>query len=229
MKKPFLFIVFVIFFVIALSYTFLQDLFAHNLTALDAAHWALLDRPFLENRPKSMQTSQTCPAHWLESFPAFAQGDVEARDQAYQQAAACDPVYVKFLHRMYPLDVEMAQMILQTQPGSAESWFWAGDLIPEKRIEYYQQGLVLAPHDGRRWIALGDMLNKEVPLEAIQAYLKGCYNGDPGYNGCGRAGSLAEQMGDYPSAIIYYRLSSYPQTRQRADRLESKLQLTPTP
>lgn len=227
MKKLFLFIVFVIFFVIVLSYTFLQDLFGLNLTALDAAHWALLDQPFIGEHPKSLQTSQTCSVQWLESFPALAQGDVEACNLAYQHAAACDPVYVKYLHTMYPQDLAMAQMILQAQPGSAESWFWVGDLIPEKKIEYYRQGLTIDPKDGRRWISLGDALNQTDPQAAIQAFLQGCYNGDPGYNGCGRAGNIAESLGLYEDAVRYYLLSSYPPFRQKGLDLAQKIKFQP--
>lgn len=128
---------------------------------------------------------------------------------------------------MYSQDLEMAQSILQTQPGSAESWFWVGDLIPERKIEYYRQGLAIDPKDGRRWISLGDALHQTDPQASIQAYLQGCYNGDPGYNGCGRAGNIAESLGLYEDAVRYYLLSSYPPFRQKGLDLAQKIKFQP--
>jgi len=198
----------------------LRDLLVLNLSSLDAAHWTLNGHPFLAAWPDALKTSQACGARWMESFAAAAQGDLAARNQAYRHAAACDAKYVVFLHQMYQQDLEMAQMMLQAQPSSAESWFWVGDLETEKKLKYYQQGLMLDPRDGLRWITYGDLLVEKDPNAAIQAYLQACYNGDPGYHGCGKAGALAERMGDSQAAIQYFRLSSYPPIRQKADELE---------
>ena len=124
---------------------------------------------------------------------------------------------------MYPNDMEMAQLALNAQPNSAEGWFWTGDLTPEKMIEYYRQGLTITPTDGLRWIVLGDALAEKDAHAALQAYLQGCHNGDPGYNGCGRAGGIAEKLGLYEDAVRYYLLSSYPPFRQRGLDLEQKI------
>ena len=226
MKKLLIFSL-VIFSFFVLYIYILNGILLVNLIALDAAHWALRDHPFPGTLLNSLPSSPVCSANWLESFSAAAQGDVEARDLAYQQAAACDPVYVKYLHTMYSQDLEMAQSILQTQPGSAESWFWVGDLIPERKVEYYRQGLAIDPKDGRRWISLGDALHQTDPQAAIQAYLQGCYNGDPGYNGCGRAGNIAQSLGLYEDAVRYYLLSSYPPFRQKGLDLAQKIKLQP--
>jgi tetratricopeptide (TPR) repeat protein len=205
----------------------LKDRLALNLAALDTVHFVYTGRPFLAEHPAWLGQSQSCAAHWMAAQQAKAQGKLEERDQAFQQAVACEPLYVVFLHHMYPDDLSIAQIALIYQPASAESWFWAGDLNPDKKIEYYQQGLSIDPKDGRRWIVLGDLINNSDPEAGLQAYLQGCHNGDPGFNGCGRAGSVAERLGLYNEAIYYYRLSSYPPFRQQADILESKL--TPTP
>ncbi len=206
--------------IIVLTFSFWQERLSLNLLSLDAVHRVLKGQPFLENRSIVLKTSPVCPAHWVESFIAAEQGDLSGRNDAYRQAVACDPDYVGFLHSMYPQDLEMAQMVLQEQPNSAESWFWVGDLTPEEIIEYYRRGLAIDPKNGRRWIILGDSLKETDSQAALLAYLQGCYNGDPGYNGCVRAGSIAEKLGDYQAAIQYYRLSSYPPYRVKADEIE---------
>lgn len=205
----------------------LTDRLALNLEALDTLHTLYRGEAFLAERPAWLGESRACAAIWMGALQAGAQGRLAERDQSYQQAVTCDPQYVVFIYFMHPDDLSLAQMALANQPGSALSWFWAGDLLPEKKIEYYRQGLAIDPHDGRRWIVLGDLLYEGDPQAAIQAYLQGCLNGDPGFNGCLRAGSVAEQLGLYADALYYYRLSSYSNARQRADELESKL--TPTP
>lgn len=216
-----------VFLLLALFSPFLKERLVLNLDALDTLHTLYTGQALFSGRPTWMTESQVCAAHWLAGLRAEAQGALEARDQAYRLAVACDPRYVSFLHRKYPEDLSMSQMALTHQPGSAQSWFWAGDLLPEQKVAYYRQGLVLDSSDGRRWITLGDLLNQSDPQAAMQAYLQGCQNGDPGFNACGRAASVAERLGLYAEAIEYYRLSSYKPFREKADILEATL--TPRP
>jgi hypothetical protein len=69
---------------------------------------------------------------------------------------------------------------------------------------------------------LGDLLVETRPEEALEAYVQSCLNGDPGANGCLRAGALAEQQGDIDAAIGYYRLSKYQESLDRAAALEAQ-------
>ncbi|MGC8838813.1 MAG: hypothetical protein ACP5UM_10400, partial [Anaerolineae bacterium] len=62
------------------------------------------------------------------------------------------------------------------------------------------------------------------PEAAIQAYLNSCTYGDPGSNGCYRAGKTAERLGDYARAAQYYRLSRNEGIRQLATEMEKKVQ-----
>jgi len=76
---------------------------------------------------------------------------------------------------------------------------------------------------------LGDLLRERDPQAAIHAYLESCHNGDPGSNGCWRAGLTAESQGDLEAAIRYYRLSRNSGYQGRADLLEQQLHLTQDP
>ena len=148
------------------------------------------------------------------------------------------------LHTVAPKNHTLAELAVQAQPESAEAWFWlagaltyissAGSVRPvnehdrEWVIRLYRQGLYLAPHDGQRWRELGDLLASQNPQAAIEAYLQSCYNGDPGLNGCYRAGATAAHLGDFDAAIQYYRLSRLSESWKRADQLEQQLrQQTP--
>ena len=205
----------------------LRDRLALNLVALDTVHILYSGQPLFSAIPPWLSESRACSAHWMAALQSGAQGNLEARNHAYLQAAACDQNFVTLIQRMHPEDVILAQMTLEVQPASATSWFWVGDLQPEKKIEYYQQGLAIDPQDGLRWLSLGEALQSEFPEQAMEAYLNACQNGDPGYHACSRAGMMAEQLGYVQKAIQFYRLSSYSRVREKADILESKL--TPAP
>lgn len=164
-----------------------------------------------------------CRYYWFQGFADHFNGNVSERNENWLKAIQCDPGLVLLLHGLYPEDLELAQMVLRAQPESAEAWFWLGDMIPERKIEYYQRGLALDPTDGRRWLVLGSMLKRIDLQAALQAYLQACYNGDPGANGCLGAGSIAEQLGDPETAILYYRMSRWAPARQKGDELEQQL------
>jgi hypothetical protein len=86
--------------------------------------------------------------------------------------------------------------------------------------------LILAPGDGLQWQRLADLTAASDPAAAEDAYYQSCVHGDPGANGCWRAGELAEARGDVEQAVRYYRLSNYSEARARADRLEVELSST---
>jgi hypothetical protein len=168
-------------------------------------------------------TFRNCHLPWYLGFIQEYSGSRELRDRYWAEAVQCEPELVRYLYNRYPDDLQLAITIHQAQPESGSSWFWLGDLQPENRLVYYQKGLSLEPQDGRRWNELGGMLAKNGDLEpAMQAYLQTCLNGDPGYNGCWRAGQMAEKLGDIPSAISYYRLSRWKQAFDRAQELEAQ-------
>ena len=94
---------------------------------------------------------------------------------------------------------------------------------PDRAIQLYRQGLEAKPYDGVRWYELGDLLAETDPHAALAAYHQSCHNGDPGSHGCYGAGLMAEEIGDIPLAVQYYRQSRWENAQQRADELEGGL------
>ena len=170
---------------------------------------------------EKIHNASTCRTAWYLGFIHDQRGNIQERNQNWGEAVVCDPELVHHLFNLYPDDKQLAEYIHSKQPYTAESWFWIGDLNPEKRLEYYLNGTAYGTTNGRRWIELGRMLGREGDLPtALQAFLQGCYNGDPGHNACWSAGKVAEELGDYKGAIQYYRLSKWGVALDRAKELE---------
>lgn len=166
-----------------------------------------------------------CRVGWYRGLIENAAADLAARNASWGRVLSCADEFIPFMAVLAPTDTELAQLATDIQPESAAAHFWLAESVvaerPLEAIAAYQAGLTLAPQDGVRWQILGDMLIERDPQAAIAAYLQACTNGDPGANGCWRAGNAAEQQGDITAAIAYYRLSKWDVALQRADELES--------
>jgi tetratricopeptide (TPR) repeat protein len=165
-----------------------------------------------------------CRVHWLlaMSIPA---SQVDELWSAQKAAIECDPNNILFLHTLYPENGSLAQAAVAIQPEFPEGWFWLAELTPDfdEQLALYAHGLELGPTDGLRWREYGDLLAPGDPQAAMQAYLQSCLNGDPGFNGCWRAGKQAENLGEIELAIEHYRLSGWAVARQRAAELQLQL------
>lgn len=183
-----------------------------------------------------------CWKNWLAGLLYDQQGKYEERDDKWTliMTLKCPYVYINFLESRVPDNPLYAQLALNYYPQVAESWFWSAEIYggqvphfktPEeivdypRAIEYYRHGLLMEPKDGRRWLYLGHLLviTKQDLGLAIDAYLNACFNGDPGSNGCYRAGFYTEKLGDIRTAIKYYRLSKWKTALEQADKLERSL------
>lgn len=173
-----------------------------------------------------MSLPDGCRVGWYQGLIENATLNVPARNASWERILPCAAEFIPFMAVLAPADTEMARLAAETQPESAAAHFWLAESVAEERpleaIAAYETGLALAPEDGVRWQILGDMLIERDPQAAIAAYLQSCTNGDPGANGCWRAGNAAEQQGDMTAAIAYYRLSKWEVALQRADELESR-------
>ena len=138
-------------------------------------------------------------------------------------ALECDPRYIPLAESLFPESVDLAQLAVELHPDVAEGWFWLGGLVPSRQIEYFRTGLGIDPKEGRRWYELGRLLKDVDPEASMQAFLEGCFHGDPGYNSCLGAGNLAKEMGNYDLAIQYYRLSAWKPISSMGDNLERDL------
>jgi hypothetical protein len=170
---------------------------------------------------------RACSAHWYEGLLHHAAGDVAGRSTAWSALLDCTETYTGYMAVVAMDDVSLARQAVAAQPANAAAYFWLAPLLaagtPDEAAAVYRQGLALAPKDGRRWLALAELLESRDDASALEAYLQACRNGDPGANGCYRAGLLAEARGDMPAAIGFYRLSKWEGALARADELEGQL------
>jgi tetratricopeptide (TPR) repeat protein len=215
-------------------------------TAL-ARNWAALglfkalvvepsDLPNAEH--KLINSSQKdCRSFWLLGLASQTLNQQAKRDQSWEASLYCSPEYVPLLSLIAPQHRDWAQTSVDTYPQVAASWFWLAYTYLDPSdpgfsrpwieqdlaqiIPYYKKALNLTPYNGKAWRELGDLLSKIDPIAAIEAYLNSCYNGDPGSNGCYRAGTTAEKLGDYQNAIVYYRMSRWSGAHEKADQLEN--------
>jgi len=174
--------------------------------------------------------SGDCEAQWLQAY-MISRSSPNAND-IWDSSLNCDARYVELLHARSPMNVGFAEKAIRYQPDSAVAWFWMGELTrtddPDQSIAYYQHGLSLDPHDGLHACQLGSLLRSSDRLAAREAYGTCCFNGDPGFNGCYNAGIMANEDGDWETAIRLYRSSHWSFALALADELESQHALTPS-
>ena len=225
----FVFLVLIIF-IIALPWRKIVNTLVLNLAARDAI------QGIYHRSVSQMNSSQAaladliqtnCGSNWLLGWTERGLGNFAGQERAWGDLVQCQEDYTPLLLRIAPAREDWAQASVRRHPQDAQAWFWLARLrktdFPEEAIQLYDRGLSLYPFDSRRWIEEGDLLRESDPQAAIQAYLHACLNGDPGSNGCYRAGLVAEQQGDIPAAIRYYRYSQWSGARDRAYQLEQQL------
>lgn len=168
-----------------------------------------------------------CRARWFEGLLYHTSGNAPAREAAWSALLDCSNDYVSYMSALAPGDAALAGRAVALRPENAAGYFWLAPIVaaeaPDDAVFLYRQGLALAPEDGRRWLALGDLLQTSDLPAAREAYLQACLNGDPGANGCLRAGGIAERQGDLRLAIEYYRLSNWSGALEKAAELERQL------
>ncbi|WP_374686266.1 O-antigen ligase family protein [Promineifilum sp.] len=173
-----------------------------------------------------------CRAEYYKGLAHHAAGDQTERAAAWARLFGCSADYIAYVAVLAPDDADLARQAIAAQPGSADGYFWLASLVaqanahpsaPDEAIALYRLGLNFAPSDGRRWLALAQLLRGRDDTAALEAFLQACRHGDPGANGCLGAGQLAEARGDPSAAIGYYRLSNWPGALDRADALERQL------
>lgn len=167
-----------------------------------------------------------CQAYWFEGLLYHSAGDTLARSAAWKDLLTCTNRYIRYMTVVAAEDTALAHSAIQAYPHSADAYFWLAAALtgedPDSAIAFYRQGLSLSPKDGLRWQMMADLLVSGDPIAAEEAYYQSCLNGDPGANGCLRAGGLAEARGDVNQAIDYLRLSKFEEAQTWADELEAR-------
>lgn len=165
-----------------------------------------------------------CDLRWHEGLLYHWRGEMPKRGEAWNELLSCTTRFTGMMRVLAPTDEALARRAIEAQPQDAAGYFWLAEMSaaasPAEAIELYRQGLWHAPADGLAWQRLADLLVERDKDAALVAYLQSCKNGDPGANGCLRAGGLAEERGDIAAAISYYRLSKFSGALERAAELE---------
>jgi len=204
--------------------------FRLNLALLPATAGLFADQSYLpiaQERLDQPILQGVCRANWHRGVVAKALGKERESGDAWAALIRCSSHFIWLLQIVAPLDHELAELAVEVQPENAEAWFWLADIHFETSqgdpIPLYKHGLQLDPQNGVRWCELGRALAREDPHAAIEAFLQCCHHGDPGANGCWKAGQTAEKLGLIEDAIRYYRLSHWDTPLARANELEAKL------
>ncbi|MBX7252603.1 MAG: hypothetical protein K1X50_11525, partial [Candidatus Promineofilum sp.] len=172
-------------------------------------------------------TAARCRAGWYEGLLLHEAGDIARRSAVWGDLLACAADYTGYMAVLAHDDAALAQQALTVQPDNPAAYFWLASLSapdkPDEAVALYRQGLALAPGDGRRWLALAELLDGRDEDGALDAYLQACLHGDPGANGCARAAAIVAARGDLETAIRYYRLSNWSEAQAMADELERQI------
>ena len=177
-------------------------------------------------------TAARCRAGWYEGLLHQAAGDTARRTAVWGDLLGCATEYTGYMAMLAADDEALARRAVAAQPDNPAAIFWlaaiAAPTAPDEAIALYRAGLALAPSDGRRWLALAELLvaqgGQQPDDTALDAFLQACRHGDPGANGCARAAAIAAERGDLEAAIRYYRLSNWSEAEARARELEQRLE-----
>ena len=207
----------------------------HNLTALDAAR-ATLTRPddAAATRQRVIEVAGDRPGmRWLAGLLASTAGDLQTRNADWSQLLANTPRFVELIETEALADLDLARRATQLQPTDPAAHRYLARALTtagqnQAAIAQYRHALALDPTDGRAWLSLGDLLYEEQPRAALDAWIEVCDHGDYRGQGCLRAGQLALRLDDLEEAVVYFRRSRMPGSRQYGDFLAQQLELEGT-
>ena len=207
-----------------------------NVQALRVMRGLVHDSAALQKTIEPLQelAGRDSRAWYLVGLAYHQLGQWKDRDQAWIKAFEHDPGSIRLVRAQVPENRSLAQWALTAQPGRADGYFWTAAFHerdnPELAVTLYRNGLRLDGDDGRSWLNLGRLLERQKRYQqALVAYIKSCYRGDPGANGCWNAGRMAEKLGRMDVAIRLYRHSRWPRAWQRAAKLETSSNLAGNP
>jgi hypothetical protein len=165
---------------------------------------------------------------WLSGLAKYQAGDDSEGGRLWLQLVSQSPAHWRFMRSSCPRDTKLAEAALAADAQNAEAHFWLSAALeesdPVRSIALLRSGLALDPGAGTEWLRLGDAISKRAGgaslEEAMTAYGNACRNGDPGANGCVRAGGIAEELGRATEALHYYQQSNWDVGRKRAAELD---------
>jgi hypothetical protein len=213
---------------------FLLALFLASFSTLILFKQNVTDLAFLpavsENSKVLIPPSGTepCQQTWLRTAAGSANRSYFIPPEDVSRLLACDEPYVSLISAIQPKNYQAASMAVSLYPENPHVWFWLGDTIqtvaPATALAAFSHVVSLEPTNGLAWCRIGTIDEKVGQTQtATDAYLRCCLNSDPEVKGCFGAGQMMEKLGNLRQAIVYYRMSTWDKSLQRADVLESKL------
>ncbi len=119
-------------------------------------------------------SGENCWQPWLLGIVHNAIGDLEKRDQAWEEALLCSPAYILFTRNGAYNDKDLAQAAVQAYPERADAWFWLAELhleaSPQEAIHAYWKGLQRQPRNDKAWVEMGRAFATLDPQDALQLY-----------------------------------------------------------
>ena len=168
-----------------------------------------------------------CQKYWLFGLLANQDGERDARDNYWKNAIDCSGNFLPGIHNLAKEDRTLAEFAVNTRPEKELSWLWlAASKVsePASVIPLYIKALDIRPDNGLTWYRLGEAYEASGSYDdAISAFIKSSEYLNRESDFYVRVGRIYENLGEIPSAIYYYRISSWETAHQRADLLESQM------
>ncbi len=196
-----------------------------NLSGLELLH-SLEKSTTVDDRDINVFSSDTCQKFWLLGL---GEQSTHKKETYWQTALRCSQQYLTSIRFQLPDSKILANDSVQQYPYLPQGWFWLASQHnkmndPATSIRFYERGLNLEPDNGVALYGLAEAFEADGQYaQAIKAYIKSCEYLNQGTDCYVRAGKIMERLGDIKSAILYYRLSIFPDAHTRADELERQL------
>lgn len=175
---------------------------------------------------------QDCRLLWLSAVAIVGTQGVLASHQALVNAIHCQPEYLAALRGLAPYDVRLAEDMVRFYPRDTLALMWLAEIKERfdrgRASELYEIITQVDSTNGLAWCRLGGQRQNEGDLDrALDAFQKCCQHGDPGSNGCWRAGGILEKQGRLEEAIFWYSQSRFSEALKRARELQNRLDRSP--
>ncbi len=172
--------------------------------------------------------SQDCRLLWLSAVSTAASRGALPSHEALLRAIRCQPEYLEVLQGLAPYDVRLADEVVRLYPRNPDALMWLAEVKERfdrvRATELYEMITRVDPKNGLAWCRLGVQRQDQGDLErALAAFQECCMHGDPGSNGCWRAGGILEKQGRLEEAIFWYSQSRFSKALERARELQQKI------
>ncbi|MEJ5312817.1 MULTISPECIES: tetratricopeptide repeat protein [Anaerolinea] len=173
-------------------------------------------------------SSQDCRLLWLSAVSTVSSQGALLSHEVLLRAIRCQPGYLEVLRGLAPYDVSLAEEVVRLYPRNPSALMWLAEVKERfdrvQATELYEIVTRVDPKNGLAWCRLGAQRQNQGDLDrALTAFQECCVHGDPGSNGCWRAGGILEQQGHLEEAIFWYNQSRFSSALKRAQDLQQRI------